>query len=47
MQLTFEFSQAAATAIAMIGNSTLNNWLTYHDRRLSGWQFVRSLLSFA
>jgi dolichol-phosphate mannosyltransferase len=47
MQLTFELSQAAATGIAIIGNFTLNNWLTYHDRRLTGWRFVRGLLSFA
>jgi dolichol-phosphate mannosyltransferase len=47
MQLSFELSQAAATGIAIIGNFTLNNWFTYHDRRLAGWQFVRGLLSFA
>jgi dolichol-phosphate mannosyltransferase len=47
MQLTFAFSQATATAVAIIGNFTLNNWLTYHDRRLTEWKFVRGLLSFA
>jgi dolichol-phosphate mannosyltransferase len=47
MQLTFELSQAVATGIAIIGNFTVNNLLTYHDRRLTGWQFVRGLLSFA
>jgi dolichol-phosphate mannosyltransferase len=47
MQLTFEVSQAAATGIAIIGNFTLNNLLTYHDRRLAGWQFARGLASFA
>jgi dolichol-phosphate mannosyltransferase len=47
MQLTFELSQAMATGVAIIGNFTLNNWLTYHDRRLIGWRFVRGLLSFA
>jgi dolichol-phosphate mannosyltransferase len=47
MQMTFELSQATATGIAIIGNFTLNNWLTYHDRRLTGWRFVRGLLSFA
>jgi dolichol-phosphate mannosyltransferase len=47
MQLTFELSQATATGVAIIGNFTLNNWLTYHDRRLIGWKFVRGLLSFA
>jgi dolichol-phosphate mannosyltransferase len=47
MQLTFELSQAVATGIAITGNFTLNNLLTYHDRRLTGWQFVCGLLSFA
>jgi dolichol-phosphate mannosyltransferase len=47
MQLTFELSQSVATGIAIIGNFTLNNLLTYHDRRLAGWQFMRGLLSFA
>jgi dolichol-phosphate mannosyltransferase len=30
----------------MVGNYTLNNWLTYRDRRLKGWRFVRGLISF-
>jgi dolichol-phosphate mannosyltransferase len=47
MQLSFELSQATATGVAIIGNFTLNNWLTYHDRRLIGWKLVRGLLSFA
>jgi dolichol-phosphate mannosyltransferase len=47
MGLTFEVSQATATGVAIIGNFTLNNWLTYHDRRLTGWRFVRGLVSFA
>jgi dolichol-phosphate mannosyltransferase len=47
MQLPFALSQATATGIAIMGNFTLNNWLTYHDRRLTGWKFVRGLLSFA
>jgi dolichol-phosphate mannosyltransferase len=47
MQLSFEFSQATATGVAIIGNFTLNNWLTYYDRRLTGWTFVRGLGSFA
>ena len=47
MQLNFELSQATATGVAIIGNFTLNNWLTYHDRRLTGWRFVRGLFSFA
>jgi dolichol-phosphate mannosyltransferase len=47
MQLSFELSQATATGVAIIGNFTLNNWLTYHDRRLTGRGFVRGLASFA
>jgi dolichol-phosphate mannosyltransferase len=47
MQLSFELSQATATEVAIIGNFALNNWLTYHDRRLTGLRFVRGLLSFA
>jgi dolichol-phosphate mannosyltransferase len=45
--LTFELSQATATGVAIVGNFTLNNWLTYHDRRLTGWRFLRGLVSFA
>jgi dolichol-phosphate mannosyltransferase len=47
LQMSFELSQATATGIAILGNFTLNNWLTYHDRRLAGWRFLRGLLSFA
>jgi len=47
MLLPFAFSQATATGIAIIGNFTLNNWLTYHDCRLTGWRFVHGLFSFA
>ena len=46
MELTFEISQATATGVAIVGNFTLNNWLTYHDCRLTGWGFVRGLISF-
>jgi dolichol-phosphate mannosyltransferase len=47
MQVGFALSQTTATAVAMIGNFTLNNWLTYRDCRLTGWKFARGLLSFA
>ena len=46
MELSFEFSQATATAVAIFGNFTLNNLLTFRDRRLAGWRFVRGLASF-
>jgi dolichol-phosphate mannosyltransferase len=42
----FPIAQAIATGTAMLGNYTLNNWLTYRDRRLKGWRFVRGLISF-
>ncbi len=47
MQLGFALSQAMATGVAMTGNFMLNNWLTYHDRRLTGWRFLYGLSSFA
>jgi dolichol-phosphate mannosyltransferase len=46
-QHNFELSQATATGVAIVGNFTLNNWLTYYDRRLTGWGFIRGLLSFS
>jgi dolichol-phosphate mannosyltransferase len=46
MQLNFELSQATATAVAIFGDFTLNNLLTFRDRRLTGWKFVRGLASF-
>jgi dolichol-phosphate mannosyltransferase len=42
----FPAAQATATGIAMIGNYSLNNALTYRDRRLKGWRFLRGLASF-
>ena len=47
MQLTFAISQATATGVAIVGDFTLNNWLTYRDHRLTGWGFALGLLSFA
>ena len=44
--LSFSLSQTMATAIAMISNFTLNNWLTYRDCRLTGWRFAGGLFSF-
>ena len=45
--LSFAVSQGLAAGIAMIGNFTLNNFLTYSDRRLKGWDFVKGLITFA
>jgi dolichol-phosphate mannosyltransferase len=44
---TFPLAQSMATGVAMIGNFTLNNLLTYSDRRLKGWRFVGGLASFS
>ena len=42
----FYFSQVLATLITMAFNFTLNNVLTYRDRRLYGAGFIKGLLSF-
>jgi dolichol-phosphate mannosyltransferase len=39
-------SQAIAVVTAMTFNFALNNSVTYRDRRLTGWRFLRGLLSF-
>jgi dolichol-phosphate mannosyltransferase len=44
--LAFVTSQTVAVIVAMTFNFTLNNLITYRDRQLSGWHFVRGLLSF-
>lgn len=46
LALPFAWAQGAATALAMVGNFTLNNALTYRDRRLTGWKFLYGLVSF-
>jgi dolichol-phosphate mannosyltransferase len=45
--LPFGLSQGIAAGTAMVGNFTLNNFLTYSDRRLKGWNFLKGLVSFA
>ncbi|HUK34257.1 MAG TPA: glycosyltransferase family 2 protein [Vicinamibacterales bacterium] len=44
--LSFPVSQAVATVVAMVSNFSINNALTYRDRRLRGWKFVGGLLTF-
>jgi dolichol-phosphate mannosyltransferase len=44
--LGFAASQTCAVVVAVIFNFTLNNSITYRDRRLTGWRFVWGLLSF-
>lgn len=42
----FTTAQSAATVTAMVFNFSLNNVLTYRDRRLRGWAWVKGLFSF-
>lgn len=42
----FSYAQFLATYGAMIINFSLNNFMTYRDRRLTGWRYWRGLLSF-
>lgn len=42
----FVTSQTLATLVAMVFNFSVNNHLTYADRRLRGWRWVRGLMSF-
>jgi dolichol-phosphate mannosyltransferase len=55
MVLTFAFravgidfvsAQAIAVVVSMVFNYSVNNVLTYRDRRRRGWQWVTGLLSF-
>jgi dolichol-phosphate mannosyltransferase len=43
---TFIQGQAAATLCAMTFNFAVNNVLTYRDRQLHGWRWLRGWLSF-
>jgi len=42
----FSTAQTASTIIAMVSNYSLNNALTYRDRRLKGLNWIRGLLIF-
>jgi dolichol-phosphate mannosyltransferase len=42
----FIAAQTGALLVAMVFNFTLNNVLTYRDRRLKGWAWLRGLFSF-
>jgi dolichol-phosphate mannosyltransferase len=44
--LTFGKAQTIATIGAIAWNFLLNNALTYHDQRLTGWAFVGGLIRF-
>jgi dolichol-phosphate mannosyltransferase len=43
---TFIVGQASATLCAMTFNFAVNNVLTYRDRQLHGWRWLRGWLSF-
>ena len=47
LDTSFLAAQASATAVAIVGNFTINNILTYSDRTLHGWRWFRGLASFA
>ena len=44
--VSFSVAQTAAMLTAMASNYTLNNALTYRDRRRRGWRFLTGLLMF-
>ncbi|MGH9838975.1 MAG: glycosyltransferase [Blastocatellia bacterium] len=46
LETGFPTAQSVATGAAMIFNYALNNVLTYRDRRLKGWAWLKGLLSF-
>jgi dolichol-phosphate mannosyltransferase len=46
MSLSFTISQAGAAIVAMLSNFVLNNALTFRDKRLKGWRWVKGLSSF-
>ncbi|MBX3344974.1 MAG: GtrA family protein, partial [Nitrospira sp.] len=41
------WGQGLATVLAMTSNFSLNNLITYRDRQLTGWHWLRGWLSFA
>jgi dolichol-phosphate mannosyltransferase len=46
MSMSFIVGQTTATIVAMTSNFLLNNFLTYYDMRLRGWQMLRGWVSF-
>jgi dolichol-phosphate mannosyltransferase len=42
----FTIAQSVSTSISMIFNFCLNNNLTYRDKRLRGWAWVKGLIIF-
>jgi dolichol-phosphate mannosyltransferase len=46
LTLGFTLAQSIATGTAMVFNFAINNVLTYRDRRLRGWSWLKGLLTF-
>ncbi len=46
MALSFTVSRLSASIVAMVSNFALNNALTFRDKRLKGWGWVRGLVLF-
>ena len=46
LTVSFTVSQTIAAVVAMTSNFTLNNALTYRDRRLKGWRWLRGWVLF-
>jgi dolichol-phosphate mannosyltransferase len=45
--VSFLWAQTAATLVAMTSNFVINNVVTYRDRRLKGWGWLKGWLTFA
>lgn len=45
--MSFSSAQTLATAVAIVGNFTLNNTFTFRERRLKGARFVTGLITFS
>ncbi|MDH3445324.1 MAG: GtrA family protein, partial [Deltaproteobacteria bacterium] len=46
LNFNFTVAQSIATTATMVFNFTLNNLLTYRDRRLKSWRWLKGLVSF-
>ncbi|HZP07517.1 MAG TPA: glycosyltransferase family 2 protein [Terracidiphilus sp.] len=46
LALPFTISQCGASIVAMVSNFGLNNALTFRDRRLKGWRWIKGLALF-
>ena len=47
LRYSFEAALLAAITVALVANFSINNILTYRERRLRGWAFVRGLAVYA